>query len=94
MITSLETDLPCHELMGLHVKILHSSNPSHIGIAGKVVDETMKTLMIDGPAGKKHVQKKGVTYGFTLPNGTFLEIEGNQLVGRPVDRIVKKRGRT
>ncbi|MGL4669145.1 MAG: ribonuclease P protein component 1 [Methanobacteriaceae archaeon] len=35
-----------HELIGLYVKVIESSNKSLIGIKGKVIDETKKTIKI------------------------------------------------
>ena len=36
-----------HELIGLELKVVDSSNPSLIGLCGTVVDETKKTLTIE-----------------------------------------------
>ena len=36
-----------HELIGLELKVVYSSNPSLIGLSGTVIDETKKTLLIE-----------------------------------------------
>ena len=36
-----------HELIGLELKVVDSSNPSLIGLCGTVIDETRKTLLIE-----------------------------------------------
>ena len=36
-----------HELIGLELKVVDSSNPSLIGLQGTVIDETKKTLRIE-----------------------------------------------
>lgn len=38
-----------HELIGLELKVVDSSNPSLIGLCGTVIDETKKTLLIEVP---------------------------------------------
>lgn len=38
-----------HELIGLELKVVDSSNPSMIGLSGTVIDETKKTLLIEVP---------------------------------------------
>ena len=36
-----------HELIGLELKVVDSSNPSLIGLCGTVIDETKKTLLVE-----------------------------------------------
>ena len=36
-----------HELIGLELKVVDSSNPSLIGLRGTVIDETKKTLTVE-----------------------------------------------
>ncbi|MFC7167713.1 ribonuclease P protein component 1 [Halospeciosus flavus] len=38
--------LPRHELAGLHVRVVESTDPSKVGIEGTVVEETMRTLLV------------------------------------------------
>ena len=74
-----------HELIGLRCKVVKSENAAQAGIEGKIVDETMKTVIIDG----KRVQKKGSVFSVAL-GAKRVEIDGNYLLSRPEDRIKKK----
>ncbi|MFC6875237.1 ribonuclease P protein component 1 [Halobellus marinus] len=69
-----------HELNGLRVAVADAPNPDLVGICGRVVGETMRTLRVavsdcDGPApdGRsdctrvKQVPKRGSTLEFELP---------------------------
>ena len=42
-----------HELIGLELKVVDSSNDSLIGISGTVVDETKKTFLIEAEPRKR-----------------------------------------
>ena len=68
--------------------MLNDSNPSNINIRGKVVDETMKTLIIQS-TGLKRVAKKDATFKFSL-DGVAVKVEGKTLIGRPEDRVKKQ----
>ncbi len=60
-----------HELIGLHVRVVESSDPTLVGVEGEVVMETTKTLSVarEGETGSRLVQvPKGVaTFEFALP---------------------------
>ena len=73
-----------HELIGLECKVVKSQNKAQEGINGKIVDETLKTLVIDG----KTVQKKGSVFRVSV-QGKNVDIEGDFIVARPEDRIKK-----
>ncbi|MEM5875500.1 MAG: ribonuclease P protein component 1 [Candidatus Aenigmatarchaeota archaeon] len=85
-----ERNLVRHELIGLEVEVIESKNPYQIGIKGKVVDETYKTLVIETPKGEKRVAKNDCVFVFKIPNGKRVRVEGWVLVGKPEDRIKKK----
>jgi len=78
------------ELIGLNAKIVRSSNPSYIGISGRVIDETRNTLVIRDKNEDKVIVKEVAVFYFTLPNGSIIEIEGNAILGRPEDRVKKR----
>lgn len=65
MTLSPET-LPRHELVGLHVRVVESTDPNRVGIEGRVVRETMQTLEIAGASGERVVPKAGSTFEFRL----------------------------
>ncbi|MFB6068493.1 MAG: ribonuclease P protein component 1 [Halobacterium sp.] len=39
--------LPRHELVGLHARVVESTDQSRVGVEGRVVDETMQTLLLE-----------------------------------------------
>ena len=82
-----------HELIGLQVRIIASSNFSAIGGAGRVVDETREMLAVETEFGEKRFAKKDCSFEFTLPSGGKVVVDGKVLVGRPEDRIKKKQKR-
>ncbi len=77
-----------HELIGLRVEVVDSTDPGKEGIQGEVVDETRKTLEIRG--GKTwDVPKEGSVFRFRLEDAET-SVQGGLLVGRPEERILKK----
>ncbi len=77
-----------HELMGLRIRIIEHSDPSLVGVKGIIVDETLKTLVIETPdQRRKRVLKEYGVYEIRLPNGEKVIIRGAQILGRPEDRL-------
>ncbi len=76
------------ELIGLEIEVLSDSNPANVRIRGKVVDETMKTLVIRGERTWK-IAKKDAIFRFNL-DGAAVKVEGKTLIGRPEDRVKKQ----
>ena len=79
-----------HELIGLNARVVKSLHPNYVGIAGRVIDETRNTLVIQYENERKIVAKSVVVFYFTMPDGTVVEIDGKAIVGRPENRIKKK----
>ncbi len=79
-----------HELIGLHAKVVQASNTANLKIAGKIVNETYKTLVIDTRTGEKRLFKDQVVLQLELPNRKKVEVSGGLLAARPWDRIKKK----
>lgn len=79
-----------HELIGLQVRVIASSNFSAIGGNGRVVDESRNMLTVETEFGEKHYAKEQCMFAFTLPSGDIVRVDGKVLVGRPEDRIKKK----
>jgi len=75
-----------HELIGLFCEIVSASNKSQIGLKGKVIDETMKTIVIDDG---KRIPKQNSIFRISL-GGKKIDIDGNYIIARPEDRIKKK----
>lgn len=80
-------NLILHELIGLDVQILGSTNKSCVGISGKVVDETKNVISIKTSKGDKKIQKDGTMFMFTLPDQKNVKVDGSLLVARPEERI-------
>ena len=80
-------------LIGLYAKIVRSSHSTHVGVEGKVIDETRNTLFIAQEGEKKVIVKNVAVFHFTLPDGTIVEVDGEVIVGRPEDRIKRRRDR-
>ncbi len=76
-----------HELIGLHVKVVNSPDPSQTGIKGAVIDETKNLLVIRTEKGLKKIEKKYRTFEFKLPSGERVQVDGNKIVLRPEDRV-------
>ena len=83
-----EKNILRHEIIGLHCKIVDAKNTSLVGIEGKVLDETMKTLVL-GNGKRRRVQKEGSRFQFTV-NSKKAVIDGTMIAARPEDRIKKK----
>lgn len=79
-----------HEFIGLVTTVVKSSNPSVVGICGRVVDETRNTFIILHGSEEKVVIKDTAVFDFVLSDGTVVEIDGNVMMGRPEDRIKKR----
>lgn len=84
------TNILNHELIGLRVSITGSRNPSQVGLTGIVVDETMKTLVLETFNGRKRVLKEGARFLFYLPGHVKVSVDGKELIGRPEDRLKKR----
>jgi len=77
-----------HELIGLPCEVIASQNASQIGIKGKIVDETMKMIIIKNGE-KKSIQKSGSVFRIDLEKQK-VDINGNYMIARSEDRIKKK----
>ena len=77
-----------NEIIGLDAEVLSDSNQANVGIRGKVIDETMKTLVIRG-MGTHRIAKQEAVFKFLL-DGVAVKVEGKALMGRPEDRVKKK----
>jgi len=84
------TNLVRHELIGLNAEVTDAKNKSSIGLKGKIVDETYKTLVLENNKGEKRVFKENTTLKIILPDKRKVAVEGTLLVARPWDRIKKK----
>jgi len=82
-----------HELLGLPVTVAQSTDPGLIEASGLVVDETKNMLHILSGGRVRKIPKSNARFAFTLNNGTLVEVDGEKLVGRPEDRVRRRRRR-
>jgi len=82
----LSWEILADELIGLKVEIVDSTDKGRIGIKGRVVDETMKMLVIETERGIKKVPKAECVFLFDY-RGKKVKVDGRLLVARPEDRI-------
>ena len=78
-----------HELIGLPAEVVQATNPAQQGLAGRIVDETRNTLVIETPRGRKRIGKAHATFRIPLPGGTVVDVSGSALVAQPEKRISK-----
>ncbi|MFH1445398.1 MAG: ribonuclease P protein component 1 [Nanoarchaeota archaeon] len=84
-------DIVKHELIGLHVEVVDSTDPSMVGLDGRVIDETRNTLIIEKEDGSaKTIVKENCTLSFEYEAGKRVKVVGKLLVARSEDRIKKK----
>ena len=85
MATSAQKVKPFTEqLIGTSVKVIDAKNATLTGLEGFVDDETRHTITIHTQRGRTKVLKDQVT----LQLG-WMHVAGQQLVGRPEERIKK-----
>lgn len=82
-----------HELIGLKVTIVESSDDTLKGLSGEVIDETKHTLKIRSNKIPKTIAKSTVTLRIELPEGKDVTVEGKKISYRPQDRIGRMRRR-
>ncbi|ESP88900.1 ribonuclease P protein component 1 [Candidatus Halobonum tyrrellensis] len=74
-----------HELVGLPVGVADAPSDAHVGIAGRVVSESQRTLVVRVPSGEhrdKRVPKAGATFTFALPSAAGTdEADGSVTAG-------------
>ncbi|AGK60156.1 ribonuclease P protein subunit Rpp29 [Archaeoglobus sulfaticallidus PM70-1] len=78
-----------HELIGLECEVVDSPNRYEVGLAGEIVDETMKTLLIRTDRGYKRIAKADRKFKLRVGD-SCVELDGNLIAYRPEERI--KRG--
>lgn len=84
--TITRENLPIHELIGLDVSVVTSTDANKKGIMGRIVDETQRTFTIETRMGEKTVPKHESTFAFALGSETIV-IEGMELQSNPIERL-------
>ncbi|MGZ0746652.1 ribonuclease P protein component 1 [Haloparvum sp. AD34] len=60
--------LPRHELIGLPVRVADATSADYVGIEGRVVRESQRTITVRTQSGDKRVPKAGTTFEFAIPD--------------------------
>lgn len=84
MITS--KNLINHELIGLDVTIVESTNRNLIGLSGKIIDETKSMFNIDTAKGSKLISKSHNNWKFDL-DGSQVIVNGSSIARRSYERV-------
>jgi ribonuclease P protein subunit POP4 len=82
-----------HEFIGLNAEITKSRNPSYLGIRGTIVDETRHTFKISHNGKVKTLVKDQAVFSLTFSDSTVIEAAGENLRGRPSQRLKRRVGR-
>jgi ribonuclease P protein subunit POP4 len=93
----LPSTLIFHELIGLEIKVIYSTNPSLIGIRGRVINETKNMFVVENSRSRElKIPKADSEFIFRIPaelsekgrrSDTFVKIQGNLLLSQPENRI-------
>ncbi len=76
-----------HALLGLRVCILLHPDPGLVGLCGRVIEETARTLVLELEDGRKvRVVKRGGVFEFEV-GGKRVVVEGELIVGRLDERL-------
>ena len=76
-----------HELIGLNVKIVRSSNRFLQGRSGLIINESRNMLTLSRKGRKVLIPKNVATFRFKLADGRLVDVDGSRLLGRPENRL-------
>ncbi len=79
-----------HELIGLKIEIIQSTDKQMMGMNGLVVDETKNLLIIDSSkndSNRVRIPKKDCVFRFSLPSGEQVDVVGRLLKLKPENRL-------
>lgn len=78
-----------HELIGLRVTLVKSTNKDAVGLSGRIIDESRNIFKLECCGQEKTAAKHRNTFEFTLPEGDKVRVAGDLVLGRPEDRAAK-----
>jgi ribonuclease P protein subunit POP4 len=97
----LPSTLIYHELIGLEIQVILSTNPTLTGIRGRVVNETKNMLIVENSKSRElKIPKADSEFLFRIPaelsekgrrSDKFVKVQGNLLLSQPENRIKKIR---
>ncbi|RLF69322.1 MAG: ribonuclease P protein subunit [Thermoplasmata archaeon] len=80
------------ELIGTSVEVLDHSDPGLRGLAGRIVDETMGMIVVDGGKRRLKIPKRSALLRIRVIKGGSevpVDIKGDDILYRPEDRTKK-----
>ncbi len=83
-----------HELTGLPLHIVKSTDPNFVSKKGIILGETKEMIHFETDGADVSVPKSNCVFDITLPDGTQVRIKGDVLRGRPEDRMKKRLNRS
>jgi len=83
-----------HELTGLPLHIVESTDPNFVSKKGVILGETKEMILFGTNGTEVSVPKSNCIFDITLPDGTQVRVKGNVLRGRPEDRMKKRLNRS
>ena len=88
MITA--ENITMHEIIGMNVEIVKSTNPQVIGINGRITDETKSMITIKTRKGTKMIAKSTSDWKFSIDNNSVI-VKGTGIARRSFDRLRGKK---
>lgn len=82
-----------HEIVGLHTKIIESSDSTLQGAVGTIVFETKNTIFIRKESVVRQVAKRAAKRLQVRTPSCVCFISGSALIGRPEDRMSRLNNR-
>lgn len=79
-------NLRFHEIIGLGVEVVNSTNPQTIGISGTIINETKSMFVLNTKKGIKKLPKENAMWKFLLDDATVV-LSGELLKKRPYERL-------
>ncbi|MDO8538175.1 MAG: ribonuclease P protein subunit [archaeon] len=81
-----EKNLMAHEMNGLKVEVINSSDKNKIGIKGIIVSETKNTFIVESKGKEKIIPKKETEIMFFVEKKK-IKIKGEKILEKPENRI-------
>lgn len=90
-----------HELIGLDIRVVDSTNNSLCGIEGRIVDETRNMFKVETDDREKMIPKSGSSFIFMISSShrtndgkrylpSNIKVDGRLLLSQPENRIQTK----
>ncbi|UJG42433.1 MAG: ribonuclease P protein subunit [Candidatus Heimdallarchaeum endolithica] len=76
---------------GYYIEIVKSSIESLSNLSGVVVDETAHMIKVLSQDKIRTIPKKGSVFKITIEPGLTVRVNGENLLGKPEDRMKKKK---